>query len=128
MPIAVDTISPVLAAGTVPIVPPPDINNFQTFNPIHTGTPTHIRGIPVVQNPNTRVNTYYSNIPVGGSFPISSFKRGVSPLPVQNRVQQNVIETNLRAVTPTRRPITPTYQPAPLTPMHGHGHGLPHHK
>ena len=139
-----DTISPVIAAGTlsnIPVSSAQQIGNLGTVvqrqATTTVGGPTSIQGIPVIQNPNSRVNTFYSNTPVGGSYPISrSPIRGVSPLTGQKKITTNIITNNNSSTLqhPPARPLTPTFQPTlpppppatTLTPRAG-SHYLHHH-
>lgn len=110
LPVPTDTLSPVLAAATLPNVPPSHAFSTNHINRVPTtgisGTPRHINGIPVVQNPHSRVNTFYSNTPVGGSFRIPA-QRGLSPIPAQNRTLANTIRMSERQLTPSHRRVNP---------------------
>ena len=112
LPVPTDTLSPVLAAATLSNIPPSHPIPVNHINRVTTGisggTPRHINGIPVVQNPHSRVNTFYSNTPVGGSFQLP-IRRESSPIPVQNRILANNIRTSERQLTPSHRRVNPTF-------------------
>lgn len=98
-PISPLSIRPQTTIGSLPVVSSPHIGSAIITSGLPT-IPSHIGGIPVVQNPNIRVNTYYSNTPVGGSFPLGDKQ----------------LLTTLPKTVQTARPITPSYRPSIVSP------------
>lgn len=118
--LATDTISPVLANGTLTALPQPIINTIQRQVTTNMGGVSRVNTIPIVENTNRNIRTYYSNTPVGGSFPISRspVKRGVSPATTRPRPIVNA-GTQRRPLTPTFRSTTPPRLPLTGTPKVG---------
>ena len=97
---------------------------IQTNTLISGGSPSHIGGIPVVQNPNMPINTYYSTAPVGGSFllrdrgvrgPVQASVLTAVPTPI-NTIPTAIPISNLpRPVTPSYKPLQIASRPLPIT-------------